>query len=54
MSVNTVRFQIVFPKWLRDEVEIAAKNKGISMSELIKDSIKTYLEHDRRSKSHSE
>lgn len=51
MKKDTVRFQLVLPRWLRDEVRQFAENKGVSMGELIKDSLKSYLEREKQTKS---
>jgi hypothetical protein len=37
------RLQIVLPKWLKDELKKAAADKGISMGEYIKDTLKASL-----------
>jgi len=47
MATDTVRFQLVLPRWLRDEVLQASSEKGISMSEFIKDSLKYTLEREK-------
>ena len=39
-----VRYQMVIPEWLKSELEDIAKNKGISLAELIKDVLKSYVE----------
>ncbi len=39
-----VRYQMVIPEWLKTELEGIAKNKGISLAELIKDVLKLYVE----------
>lgn len=49
-KIDTVRFQLVLPRWLRDEVQTVANEKGISMSEFIKDSLKSQLERERKPK----
>ena len=40
------RLQIVLPKWLKDALKIAADDKGISMGEYIKDTLKSSLSAD--------
>jgi metal-responsive CopG/Arc/MetJ family transcriptional regulator len=41
--IKTVRLQIVLPEWLKIEVLKASEERGISMSEFIKDCIKEVL-----------
>ena len=53
MATDTVRFQLVLPRWLRDEVLAHANAKGISMSEFIKDSLKEEIASERKSESNS-
>lgn len=46
--MKSIRLQIVLPLWLKDALKKASNNKGISMSEYIKDAIKEKLERDIR------
>jgi len=48
------RLQIVIPKWLKDELKQAADDKGISMSEFIKDSLKSILDREKQSKTNAD
>jgi metal-responsive CopG/Arc/MetJ family transcriptional regulator len=48
------RLQIVIPKWLKDELKQAADDKGISMSEFIKDSLKNILDREKQSKTNAD
>jgi predicted HicB family RNase H-like nuclease len=44
--MKQTRFQLVIPQWLKDELVKAAESKGISMSEYIKDTLKSSLSAD--------
>lgn len=48
------RLQIVIPKWLKGELKTAADNKGISMAEYIKDTLKSSLSADTLKKPNAE
>jgi metal-responsive CopG/Arc/MetJ family transcriptional regulator len=48
------RLQIVIPKWLKDELKQAADDKSISMSEFIKDSLKSILDREKQSKTNAD
>ena len=48
------RLQIVIPKWLKDELKQDADDKGISMSEFIKDSLKSILDREKQSKTNTD
>lgn len=37
------RFQLVMPSWLKEELRLLAEKKGISMSEAIKDILKSAI-----------
>ena len=53
MATDTVRFQLVLPRWLRDEVLAHANAKGISMSEFIKDSLKESTAREKKPESNA-
>jgi len=42
-KIKTVRFQIVLPEYLKNELVKASENLGVSMSEYIKDALKEKL-----------
>jgi hypothetical protein len=44
--MKSERYEIVLPSWLKAAVAKAAKAKGISMAEYIKDAIKEALKKD--------
>jgi hypothetical protein len=46
MAIDTVRFQLVLPKWLKDVVSNKADEKGVSMGEYIRDSLKKTIDDD--------
>ena len=54
MAIDTVRLQLVLPRWLKDEVNKLAKEKGISMSEFIKDSLKEATARESKSKTNAD
>lgn len=41
--VDSSRFQIIFPTYLKDAAKKAAQEKGISLAEFIKDAVKVAL-----------
>lgn len=40
VAMKSERLEIVIPKWLKDAIREAAANKGITMSEYVKDTLK--------------
>lgn len=38
--MKQIRFNLVIPKWLREKIAKLAKDKGVSISEFIKDLLK--------------
>jgi predicted HicB family RNase H-like nuclease len=46
LAMKSERLEIVIPKWLKDAVKEAAKSKGISMAEYIKDTLKNAVKAD--------
>jgi hypothetical protein len=48
------RLTFICPKWLKDELKQAADDKGISMSEFIKDSLKSILDREKQSKTNAD
>ena len=48
MATDTVRFQLVLPKWLKDALSDKAKKKGVSMGEYIKDSLKKTIDDEEK------
>jgi hypothetical protein len=52
--MKQTRFQLVIPQWLKDELIKASEAKGISMSEYIKDTLKSSLSADTLKKAHCE
>jgi len=42
--INTARLDLVIPRKLKDKLKAAAEDKGISMSEFVKDALKQNLE----------
>lgn len=49
-QMKSERLEIVIPKWLKDAVKEAAKRKGISMAEYIKDTLKAAVQADAEGK----
>jgi predicted HicB family RNase H-like nuclease len=43
---DSKKFNLIMPNWLREQLEIVAKAKGIGMSEYIKDELKIALRRD--------
>ena len=42
-----IRYQMVINAWLKDELEKQAKEKKVSLAELIKDVLKQHVEKSR-------
>lgn len=45
--MKSIRTQIYLPSWLKEEAKKAAREKGVNMSEFIRDSLKEAIKQEK-------
>lgn len=47
-AIKTIKFNIAFPLWMKEDAQICADKKGVNLSEYIRDCVRDGIKKDMK------